>query len=119
MSKKILLIDDDPTVIKIMQSFLQAHDYTVAFANDGEQGLVKAAEFKPDLIVLDIQMPKMNGYTFVFEVKKQLDGQLIPIIVMTAKEGMAEIFKIEGVKDYLVKPVSPEKLLQAIQNYVK
>ena len=117
-NKKILLIDDDPVLIKIVQPYLESHGFTVFVANDGEQGIAKLKAEKVDLIILDVQMPKMNGYTFIFEMKKNEHTQGVPIIVLTAKEGMAEIFKVEGVKDYINKPFQPEALLKCIQKYL-
>ena len=119
MSKKILLIDDDPTLVKVVQPFLENHGFTVSIANDGQQGLESAQKNRPDLIVLDVQMPRMNGYTFVFELKKIANIKVVPIIVLTAKDGMAEIFKVEGVKEYISKPFKPEVLLTAIKKYVE
>jgi CheY-like chemotaxis protein len=118
MSKKILVIDDDPTLVKIVQPFLESHDFKVTVATDGQDGLEMLKKDQPDLIVLDVQMPRMNGYTFIFELKKIIDIRKIPIIVLTAKEGMAEIFKVEGVKDYICKPFKPEVLLTAIKKYL-
>ncbi len=115
MSKKILIIDDDPTLTKMAETFLASHGYQVAVASDGEEGLQKVASFHPNLIILDVQMPKMNGYTLMFELKKIPNAASIPIIVLTAKEGMAEIFKVEGVKEYLTKPLQPDVLLAHIK----
>ena len=117
MAKKILVIDDDPTFLKMAQPFLESHGFSVATAMDGEQGIEKLKADRPDLIVLDVQMPKMNGYTFIFEIKKLSGARSIPIIVLTAKEGMAEIFKVEGVKEYLTKPFKPEVLLNHINKH--
>ncbi len=117
MAKKILVIDDDPTLSKLVQPFLQAHGYDVAVCFDGEEGIAHLTKEKPDLIILDVQMPKMNGYTFIFEMKKIAHAKNVPIIVLTAKEGMAEIFKVEGVKEYLTKPFQTEKLLEHVKKY--
>lgn len=118
MSKKVLLVDDDPTLVKVVKPFLESHDFVVSIANDGQEGIDIAQKQRPDLIVLDVQMPKMNGYTFIFELKKITNVKNIPIIVLTAKEGMAEIFKVEGVKEYITKPFKPEVLLTAIKKYL-
>ena len=118
MAKKILVIDDDPTLVKLVQPFLQAHGYDVSVCCDGEEGIARLNKEKPDLIILDVQMPKMNGYTFIFEMKKISHVKNVPIIVLTAKEGMAEIFKVEGVKEYLTKPFQTEKLLDHVKKYV-
>lgn len=118
MPKRILVIDDDPTLVKVVKPFLESHDFKVNIAGDGLEGLESIKKERPHLIVLDIQMPKMNGYTFVFELKKIVDIKDMPIIVLTAKEGMAEIFKVEGVKEYITKPFKPEVLLTAIKKYL-
>ncbi|MEI7998839.1 MAG: response regulator transcription factor [Candidatus Omnitrophota bacterium] len=119
MAKKILVIDDDPTLVKVVQPFLEAHDFSVRIAYDGQEGIELVKKDAPDLIVLDVQMPRMNGYTFVFELKKIANVKTVPIIVLTAKEGMAEIFKVEGVKEYICKPFKPEVLLSAIKKYLE
>ena len=118
MAKKILVIDDDPTLIKMLETFLTAHGFEVGAAIDGDDGLAYIKDKRPDLIVLDVQMPKMNGYTFMFEFKKIPHAGNIPVIVLTAKQGMAEIFKVEGVKEYITKPFQPEVLLTNIKKYV-
>ena len=118
MSKKILVVDDDPTLVKVVQPFLESHGFQVRIAVDGLEGIEMVKKESPDLIVLDVHMPRMNGYTFVFELKKITNAQTIPIIVLTAKEGMAEIFKVEGVKEYITKPFKPEVLLTAIKKYI-
>jgi DNA-binding response OmpR family regulator len=115
---KILIIDDDPTLLKVVQPFLESHGYKISLALDGQEGIEMVQKEHPDLIILDVQMPKMNGYTFVFELKKISEGKVTPIIVLTAKEGMAEIFKVEGVKEYITKPFKPEVLLNAIKKHV-
>lgn len=117
MAKKILVIDDDPSLIKMVDSYLSAHGFQVLVAMDGDEGLASVKKDNPDLIVLDIQMPRMNGYTFVHECKKIQAALNIPIIVLTAKQGMAEIFKVEGVKEYITKPFAMEKLLESVKKY--
>ena len=118
MSKRILIVDDDQALVKMVEAFLVSHGYSVVTAFDGEEGLAQVKTQRPDLIVLDVQMPKMNGYTFVFELKKIDNAASVPIIVLTAKEGMAEIFKVEGVKEYITKPFQTEALLANIKKYV-
>jgi DNA-binding response OmpR family regulator len=118
MQKRILVIDDDPTLIKVVQPFLESQGFKVSIALNGQKGMDLIKEEPPDLIILDIQMPIMNGYTFVLELGKILDIKRIPIIVLTIKEGMAEIFKVEDVKEYIVKPIKLTELLTAIRKYV-
>ncbi len=118
VAKSILIIDDDPTLLTMLKSFLESHGYVVDTADGGEKGLEQIKIKVPDLIVLDVQMPKMNGYTFVMELKKDVAMNAVPIVVLTAKEGMSEIFKVEGVKEYMTKPFHPQKFLELIKKYV-
>jgi len=118
MSKKILVIDDDPTLIKVVQGFLKSNGFDVIVATNGQEGMSLVQQAKPDLIVLDVLMPKMNGYAFIIELKKVIEGKMPPVIVLTVKEEMKDLFGVEGVKDYIPKPFKPETLLQAIKKYV-
>ncbi len=118
MAKKILVIDDEAGVLKLIATRLEANKFVVVTAVDGAEGLEVAKREKPDLIILDIQMPKMDGYSFVRELKKISDLQSIPIIVFTAKDKMQDLFKVEGIKDYIVKPFDAEVLLAAIKKHL-
>ena len=119
MSQCVLIVDDDPTSVRLAQGFLESNGYQVLSASDGEGGLEVLRNSKADLIILDIQMPKMNGYAFILEIKKLgPEHRNIPILVVTAKDGMTELFKIEGAKEYIVKPVDPALLLTAVRKYL-
>jgi DNA-binding response OmpR family regulator len=118
MAKKIFVLDDDKTLTKILQAFLQENGYEVTVSNDGEDALAKIEHNRPDLLVLDVVMPGMNGYAFLFEMRKFEFGVAIPVIVLTCKEEMADIFKVEGVKEYLIKPFPNKDLLDKIKKYV-
>jgi len=114
MSKKILVIDDEPDLVKVISARLQSAGYETASAFNGLEGLEKLKNEKPDLIILDVIMPGMDGYTFVKEVKADQATKNIPIIMLSAKDGMKDLFAIEGVKDYIVKPFENEELLWRI-----
>ena len=116
-AKKILVIDDDPTFIKTIEPFLLSQGFDVMVAYDGEQGLKKLA-WKPQLIVLDLQMPVMDGYEFVLAKKNVEGAQEIPVIVLTARPGMSELLKIAGAREYLLKPFQPASLLKSIQRCI-
>jgi len=116
-AKKVLVVDDDLTNTKLIESFLQSEGYEVIVAHDGEEGL-KKLKSRPDLIVLDVQMPVMDGYEFILE-KKNIEGaNQIPVIVLTAREGMVDMFKVEGAREYLIKPFQPAALLHSIQRCI-
>jgi len=108
MLKKILLVDDDQINLKLMQKHLEQDGYQVILAIDGEAGMQRAVHDHPDLIVLDVEMPKMDGYQFMGEYNRNPDLSSIPVVVLTAHEEMQPIFNLKGVKDYLIKPIDPE-----------
>jgi len=118
MAKKILVIDDDPELVKVVKSRLEANQYKVVFAFDGKEGLEVVESESPDLILLDIKMPGMDGYTFIKSYKTKHSMEERPILVLTALDGMKDMFELEGVKDYIVKPVKSEDLLEKVKNYL-
>ncbi len=112
--KKILVIDDDLEIVELAKNLLEAHHYEVLTATDGVHGLELAKAHQPDLIVLDVVMPHMDGYTFVQEIKL-IDGlRKIPIIVVTAKTDMQDLFINEGVSCFITKPFKTEVFLEKV-----
>jgi len=107
--KKILLVDDDRLNTTIIM-FILKQKYAVATAENGRQGIAAVKEERPDLIILDVQMPEMTGFEFMNELKALPGAAEIPVIMLTANENMQELFLGEGVKGYFVKPVNTEKL---------
>lgn len=116
--QRILIVDDDPLNVRLIQVALLKNGYEVDFAQDGVQGLAKIQSFHPDLIILDVEMPQMNGYTFILETKKIEASAEIPIIVLTAHAQMQAIFQMKGVKDYMIKPVETEDLIAKIRTHI-
>jgi len=114
MAHKILIVDDEKINIAIVKFGLAEQRYEVAVANDGLEGLELVKKVKPDLIILDVQMPNMNGYEFMAELK--LIEHIIPppVLMLTANETMQDVFHLEGVKGYFVKPVELKKLIKKI-----
>jgi CheY-like chemotaxis protein len=117
MGRKILVIDDEPNVVKMVRSRLETENYVVVAAFNGKEGLEKVKSERPDLIILDILMPEMDGYTFVKEIRSNQSLKHIPIIILTAKDKMKDLFAMEGIKDYIVKPFKGEDLLEAVNRY--
>ena len=115
MSYKILLVDDDQINTKIVQKRLEEKGYTVILALDGEAGLQRAKSEKPDLIILDVEMPKMDGYQFMMQRNKEPDLVGTPVIILTAHEEMQPIFSLKGVKNYLVKPINFDVLFKKLE----
>ena len=116
--KKILLVDDEPSVLKILTRRLETSQYEVITATDGLEGLDRAMTDRPDLIISDIMMPNMDGYTFVRKVRAQPHLARVPVIILTAKDKMQDLFVFQGVKDcdYIVKPFESEDLLKKIKD---
>lgn len=119
MPAKILIVDDDQDFLQLLEFDLKKNGYSVVLANNGEEGLSKCQTEKPDMILLDIKMPRMDGYTFVRRLKKEENTKTIPLIVLTSYEPMKDMFQLEGVQDYVVKSVDMESLLTKIDHHLK
>jgi len=115
-TKVILLVDDDSEIIESMRTVLDSKGYRVIVARDGNAGLTLAERENPDLIVLDMMMPKKSGF-LVLEKLKSRPGGLIPTIMITGNEGSRHRAYAEmlGVRDYIRKPFAMEKLVRAIE----
>jgi DNA-binding response OmpR family regulator len=113
--KMILLVDDDYEIVETMRTVLEGKGYRVIVARDGNSGLAVAERESPDLIVLDMMMPKKSGF-LVLEKLKNRPGGLIPTIMITANEGSRHRAYAEflGVKDYIRKPFAMEKLIRSV-----
>ena len=123
---KILLIDDDVDFVEATKIILESKPYEVIVAHDGEKGLQKAREEKPDLILLDIIMPVEDGFTAAEQLKEDPQLSKIPVLMLTgfaAKRGGTSIPVSRGyaleANDYIDKPVSPEELLARVEKHLK
>jgi DNA-binding response OmpR family regulator len=120
MTLKILAVDDSKTIRKIVSKAFSAYDCTVMEAENGIEGLSIASRDKPDLIVLDITMPVMNGVEMLEKLKGQQDLKDIPVIMLTAESGKDNVMQIVkmGVRDYMVKPFKGEQLIERVMKIV-
>ena len=112
--KKILIIDDDYEVVEFMKNLLEKKGYFVNTASDGVVGLTKAKNEQPDLIVLDIGMPHINGHRFIREIKEINEAKNIAILVCSGKDLEPDVMKAEGINHYLTKPVRADVLFNEI-----
>src|SRR5262249_60137001 len=114
--KTILLVDDDNEIIESMRAVLENKGFRILVARDGNAGLTVAERENPDLLVLDMMMPKKSGF-LVLEKLKGRQGGLIPTIMITGNEGSRHRAYAEmlGVRDYIRKPFAMEKLVRAIE----
>lgn len=115
--KRILLIDDEKDLLEEMTLRLEAVGYEVLVAFDGQEGLEKAREDKPDLIQMDVLMPKMNGYQVCRELKGADETKSIPIILLTARAQESDKFlgKETGANAYITKPYEIDLLLKKMR----
>jgi two-component system cell cycle response regulator len=114
MPIKILSVDDSRTMRLIITLALTAYDCVIIEAANGEEGLAAAAREKPDLILLDITMPVMDGVTMLAKLKEDDELKQMPVIMLTAESGRENVLHISklGVQDYLVKPFRAEQLIE-------
>ncbi len=121
MGKKILLIDDEEDILTTISMRLESAGYAVVTAKDGNEGLDLFAKEKPDLILLDVMLPNMNGYRMLQKLKEKTKQHGLkrikpPVIIITAKgEGVKDLFEMEGITDYIVKPFESKDLLDRIK----
>ena len=115
---KILVVDDEIYIVHILDFSLGVEGYDVMTALDGEQALAKVRQEKPDLIVLDIMMPKLDGYETCKALKSDPETRDIPVILLSAKGRNVDQkvgFEV-GADDYITKPFSPRKLVERINS---
>jgi len=111
MPKNILIVDDEKDLLELAKRKLERSGYKVLTAENGEQGLEIVNNKNLDLIVTDIVMPIMDGYTFFKEVKKSKGAKNIPVIVLTARSSMEDSFRALGADEFLAKPFNANELL--------
>jgi len=120
MNKTILVIEDNEDNRRIMRDLLMSNSYEVIEAVTGEEGITAAETYRPNLILMDVQLPGMNGYEAAQRIKANTDLQKVPIIVVTSYALSGEDVKAfeAGCDAYVSKPFSPRKLLTKIREYV-
>ncbi len=120
-SKRVLVVDDEPNIVMTVADRLELNGYEVITAGDGMEALEKARNEKPDLIILDLMLPKMDGYKVCRDLKNDLEYKHIPIIMFTAKTMAAdEILGLEmGADEYVKKPFELEELVKMIRGYIR
>jgi len=110
--KKIIVVDDSKDIRELLKNRLEANNYSVILAETGRVGMEKIEQEKPDLILLDIKMPDMDGFTLMEELRKK--SIAIPIIILTAYADMQDLFTVKEITDYVLKPFKDEDLLLRI-----
>uniref|UniRef100_UPI000C6F445F Chemotaxis regulator-transmits chemoreceptor signals to flagelllar motor components CheY n=1 Tax=Thermotoga maritima (strain ATCC 43589 / DSM 3109 / JCM 10099 / NBRC 100826 / MSB8) TaxID=243274 RepID=UPI000C6F445F len=118
MSKKVLLVDDSAVLRKIVSFNLKKEGYEVIEAENGQIALEKLSEFTPDLIVLDIMMPVMDGFTVLKKLQEKEEWKRIPVIVLTAKGGEEDesLALSLGARKVMRKPFSPSQFIEEVKH---
>ena len=113
----ILVVDDSPTEVHVFKKILEKQGYTILVAKDGQEGIDLAKRSHPDLILMDVVMPVLNGFQATRQLKHNADTADIPVIMVTTKDQQTDINwgMRQGANEYLVKPVTPAELLGKIR----
>lgn len=115
---KILVIDDDVDLVVVMKGTLESKLFEVIVAYNGQEGLEKAKKEKPDLIILDIMMPVMDGFNFAEQFSKDPSLASIPVLALTSfSESLGQPFPFQ-VSEYLTKPIKPKDLIAKVQSHL-
>ena len=116
----VLVVDDSPTVRKIVQLTLQREHIRVVTAGDGLSALAAVADEQPDLILLDIMLPRMDGYNICQIVRKNMAYRDLPIIMLSGKDGLFDKMrgKLAGSTEYMTKPFDSAELVQTVKRYL-
>jgi two-component system alkaline phosphatase synthesis response regulator PhoP/two-component system response regulator VicR len=117
MPKKILAVDDERHIVRLVQVNLERAGYQVVTAFDGKDALEKVASEQPDLVVLDVMMPYMDGFEVLQNLRKNQSTRDLPVIMLTAKAQDADVFRgwSSGVDCYLTKPFNPMELITFVK----
>ncbi len=121
MPYKILVADDEPTIVRLMEFILARQGHEMIVAVNGEEALQKIRTEQPDLVLLDIMMPRIDGYEVAQQLRADPATAALPIIMLSAKAQEEDIRRgVEvGVDEYVTKPFSPEHLVHVVSEYLK
>ena len=119
--ERVLIVDDEPVNQELLEAFLIGCDYDLDFAADGAEALEKVKSFEPDLVLLDVMMPKMSGFEVCEQIKKdaQTAGTMVLMVTALGELGDVERAVKVGCDDYLSKPVNKAELLKRVENMLK
>lgn len=117
MKFRILIVDDDKEILETLQSRLAREGYEVVTALDGEEALLKVKQDDPDIIILDLLLPKLNGFEVLKEIRQKYEDKWRPVIIISAQAELDSLRKGYALEadHYLTKPVTMEKVLQGVE----
>jgi diguanylate cyclase (GGDEF)-like protein len=121
MSATILVVDNEPDILRFVEVNLRLEGFEVATARDGEEALARAFELRPSLVVLDVMMPKIDGFEVLRRLRADTRTRTIPVIILTAKTAMMDkvVGLTEGADDYVLKPFDPIELVARVRTTLK
>ena len=116
MAKRVLVVEDNELNLKLFCDLLRAHEFTAEPVRDGREAVGRARAFKPDLIIMDIQMPHVTGYELILELKADATLKSIPVMAVTAYAGREDEERIRaaGADTYVSKPISLARFMDAV-----
>lgn len=118
--RKILIVDDEPYILNILDFSLDAEGYRVLQASDGEEAMRMAQEQAPDLVIMDVMMPRQDGFETCRRLKEDMRTSDIPVVLLTARNSREDRTRGEEVRadGYITKPFSPQRLLDTVQEFL-
>jgi two-component system cell cycle response regulator len=118
---KILIVDDNKITLKLIKKYLEGNDFDVTVANDGEECISIVHSWKPDIILLDVMMPKLDGYETIKRLKADENTKDIPVIIVTALNDVTNQVKSikSGADDFLSKPIEEKLLISKIKLFTE
>lgn len=118
---RILVVDDSPTEVHVLKTLLERHGHEVLTATSGEEGLTQARSGQPDVILMDVVMPGLNGFQATRQLAQDEATAAIPVIVVTTKDQETDrVWALrQGARDYIVKPVSEQDLLARLDDVLR
>ncbi|HDS84428.1 MAG TPA: response regulator [Phycisphaerales bacterium] len=118
---KVLVVDDEPNIVQTLKDRLEMNDYQVFTAQNGAEGLKTAQEQSPDVILLDVIMPIMDGHDMLEQLRQHDWGKQISVIMLTARSQAQDIARARacGIEDYIIKPFDLSELLEKIENIIE
>jgi two-component system cell cycle response regulator DivK len=120
VAKKVLVVEDNELNLKLFCDLLRAHEFAAEPVRDGREAVARARDFRPDLIIMDIQMPHVTGYEIILELKADAELRTIPVMAVTAYAGRddEERIRAAGADAYVSKPISLARFMDAVSALV-
>ena len=118
VKKKILIVDDEPNIVRTVGDRLKMSGYHVTVATDGQEAIERALQEKPDVILLDVLMPKLDGHATLERLRQMEETKSVPVIMLTARSQVEDVVRASsmGATDYVVKPFDLVELLEKIKS---